>query len=145
MGNKMPRKPIFSGLIIDENDQPVEMAYVGDEPCYVVNDRGFRRHIPSEQVDRQIFEAMMAQVKGNEDQISEQTAKMLGQDDIFSRAMIATQLKNIDQQFNNLLQTGIPEDGKAYLGMMGFRVVINLHGEVIRVDQPSAPSGEGDE
>lgn len=141
----MPRKPIFSGLIIDENDQPVEMAYVGDEPCYVVNDRGFRRHIPSEQVDRQIFEAMMAQVKGNEDQISEQTAKMLGQDDIFSRAMIATQLKNIDQQFNNLLQTGIPEDGKAYLGMMGFRVVINLHGEVIRVDQPSAPSGEGDE
>jgi hypothetical protein len=142
----MPRQPVFAGLIIDEFDRPVETAYVGDEPCYVVIDQGFRRHIPSEQVDRQIFESMMTQVRGHEDQVSEQTAKMLGQDDIFSRAMIANQLKNIDQQFDALLQTGIPENGRAYLGMMGFRVVINVHGEVIRVDQPSAPANdEGDE
>jgi hypothetical protein len=141
----MPQQPIFTGLIIDEFDRPVESAFVGDEPCYVVNDQGFRRHIPSEQVDRQIFEAMMTQVRGHEDQISEQTAKMLGQDDIFSRAMIANQLKNMDQQFEALLQTGIPENGRAYLGMMGFRVIINVHGEVIRIDQPSAPTAEGDE
>jgi hypothetical protein len=141
----MPQQPIFTGLIIDEFDRPVESAFVGDEPCYVVNDQGFRRHIPSEQVDRQIFEAMMTQVRGHEDQISEQTAKMLGQDDIFSRAMIANQLNNMDQQFEALLQTGIPENGRAYLGMMGFRVIINVHGEVIRIDQPSAPTAEGDE
>lgn len=140
----MARQPVFSGLIVDEFDQAVETAYVGDEPCYVVNDQGFRRHIPSEQVDRQIFDAMMSQVRGNEDQITAQTAKMLGQDDIFSRAMIANQLKNIDQQFDALLQTGIPEEGRAYLGMLGFRVVINLHGEVVRVDQPSAPANEGE-
>jgi hypothetical protein len=141
----MPREPIFAGLIVDEYDHPVETAFVGDEPCYVVNDHGFRRHIPSEQVDRQVFEEMMSQVRGNEDQITAQTAKMLGQDDIFSRAMIANQLKNIDQQFNALLQTGIPEEGRAYLGMLGFRVVINLHGEVIRVDQPRAPADDGGE
>jgi hypothetical protein len=141
----MPPQPIFTGLIIDEFDRPVESAFVGEEPCYVVNDHGFRRHIPSEQVDRQIFAAMMSQVQGHEDQISEQTAKMLGQDDIFSRAMIANQLKNMDQQFEALLQTGIPENGRAYLGMMGFRVIINVHGEVIRIDQPSAPASEGDE
>ncbi len=141
----MPRQPIFTGLIIDEFDRPVESAFVGDEPCYVVNDFGFRRHIPAEQVDRQIFEAMMSQVRGNEEQISEQTAKMLGQDDIFSRAMIANQLKNMDQQFEALLQSGIPENGRAYLGMMGFRVIINVHGEVVRIDQPSAPPAEGDE
>jgi hypothetical protein len=141
----MPQQPIFTGLIIDEFDQPVGSAFVGEEPCYVVNDHGFRRHIPSEQVDRQIFEAMMTQVRGHEEQISEQTAKMLGQDDIFSRAMIANQLKNMDQQFEALLTSGIPENGRAYLGMMGFRVVINVHGEVIRIDQPSAPASEGDE
>ena len=51
----MPRQPIFAGLVIDENDQLVETAYIGEEPCYVVNDAGFHRLIPSEQVDRHVF------------------------------------------------------------------------------------------
>lgn len=139
------RQPLFAGLVVDEDDQPVDVAYVGEEPCYVVNDRGFRRHIPSEQVDRQVLEIMRRQIQGHEDLISEQTAKMLGQEDPFSKALIETQLRNIEKQFEQLLQTGIPEEGRAYLGMMGFKVVINLHGEVIRVDQPAAASDEGDE
>ncbi|HZU86481.1 MAG TPA: hypothetical protein VFF78_03290 [Anaerolineaceae bacterium] len=140
----MSRQPIFAGLVIDENDQPVDTAYIGEEPCYVVNDNGFRRHIPAEQVDRQVLEFIKAGIQGHEDIISEQTSKMLGQDDIFSRAMILNQLKQIDQQFETLFQTGIPTDARAYLGMMGMRIVINLHGEVIRVDQPSAASDDGE-
>jgi hypothetical protein len=87
---------------------------------------------------------MRKQISGNEDMLSEQTAKMLGQDDIFSKAMIENQLKNIDQQFENLMQTGIPEDGRAYMGMLGFKVVINVHGEVVRLDQPAAEDDSGD-
>lgn len=139
------RQPLFAGLVVDENEQPVEVAYVGDEPCYVVNDQGFRRHIPSEQVDRQVLEIMRQQIEGHEDLLSEQTAKMLGQEDPFSRAIIYTQLRNLDKQFEQLLQTGIPEEGRAYLGMMGFRVVINLHGEVLRVEQPGVVSDEDEE
>jgi len=70
---------------------------------------------------------------------------MLGQDDIFSRAIIDNQLKNIDQQLDALLKSGIPEAGRQYMGMMGFKVVINFHGDVLRLDQPSAASDEGDE
>lgn len=140
----MPHKAIFEGLVVDENLQPVSVGYVGDEPCYIVNDAGFRRHIPSEQVDRQVFKFMENQIEGHEDILSEQTAKMLGQDDIFTRAIIQNQLKNIDQQFDNLLEVGIPEDGRAYLGMMGFQVVINIHGEVIEVKQPGTATDEGD-
>jgi len=58
--------------------------------------------------------------------------------------MIEQQLKNIDKQFAALMQTGIPEDMRAYLGMMGFKVVINYHGEIVRVEQPGA-SGGGEE
>ncbi|MFN8387615.1 MAG: hypothetical protein U0X92_14520 [Anaerolineales bacterium] len=75
-------------------------------------------------------------MKGSEDFISEQTAKMLGQEDVFTKAAIEQQLKNIDKQFDQLMQAGIPEDMRAYLGMMGFRIVINVHGEVVRVEQP---------
>jgi hypothetical protein len=69
---------------------------------------------------------------------------MLGQDDIFSKALIENQLKNLDQQFETVLKTGIPEDGRAYMGMMGFRVKINIHGDVLEVNQPGmiAPDDE---
>ena len=76
--------------------------------------------------------------------ISEQAAKMLGQEDIFTKALLEQQLKNIDRQFDQLLAAGIPESGRAYLGMLGFKIVINHHGEVLRVEQPSGPSDEGD-
>lgn len=132
----MPKQPIFAGLIFDENDNPAETTYVGDEPCYVVDDAGFRRHIPAEQIDLQVLKAMQEMIQGNEDMLSEQAAKMLGQDDIFSRAMIETQLKQMDQQFEHLMETGIPEETRAYMGMTGFRIKVNVHGEVIDIEQP---------
>ncbi len=138
----MARQPLFAGLVLDELGNPAESALVGDEPCYVVNDAGFRRHIPSEQVDRQVLRQMAEMMKGSEDFLSEQTAKMLGQEDVFTVAAIEQQLKNIDKQFDQLLQAGLPEDMRAYLGMMGFKIVINVHGEVLRVEQPGAAGGE---
>ena len=138
----MSSKALFAGLVVDENDRVVETTTVGDEAFYVIDDAGFKRHIPAEQVDRQVLTHMQDMMKGSEDLISEQTAKMLGQDDIFTRAMIEQQLKNMDKQFDALMQQGIPEEGRAYLGMLGLKVIINYHGEVVRVDQPSAPGGE---
>jgi hypothetical protein len=141
----MARQPLFAGLVIDEFGNVAESALIGDEPCYVVDDAGFRRHIPAEQVDRQVLGQIAELMKGSEEFLSEQTAKMLGQEDIFSKAMIEQQIKNIDKQFEQLMQTGIPEDMRAYLGMTGFRIIINVHGEVIRVEQPGLASDEGDE
>ena len=134
----MPYQPLFAGLIVDEFDQAVTVTFVGEEPCYVVNDAGFLRHIPCEQVDRQVLEVMGQMIEGHEGLLAEQTAKMLGQEDIFTRAMIENQLKNLDQQFEAVLKSGIPEEGRAYMGMMGFRIRINVHGEVLEVNQPGA-------
>lgn len=141
----MSARAVFQGLVFDEFGQPADVVYVGDEPCYVVDDAGFRRHIPADQVDRQVLEAMRQSIAGHEDLLTEQTAKMLGQEDIFSRAMIDQQLRNLDQQFDNLIQTGLPEELRAYLGMMGFRIRINVHGEVIEVEQPGMIADDGDE
>lgn len=132
----MTKQPLFAGLIVDENEDPVEVTFVGGEPCYVVDDAGFRRHIPSEQVDRQVLQQMSEMISGHEGIISEQAAKMLGQEDIFTKAMIETQIKQIDKQFDTLLETGIPEEGRAYMGMAGFRIKINVHGDVIELKQP---------
>jgi hypothetical protein len=133
----MAIKALFEGLVVDEFDQAVQVTYIGSEACYVVDDAGFRRHIPSEQVDRQVLDFMQQQVEGNEELLSEQAAQMLGQDDIFTRAMLINQFKNIDQQMEQLFQVGIPEEARAYLGMTGFRIRIDVHGEVLEINQPS--------
>lgn len=145
-GRKMTRKAIFEGLVFDEFDNPVDVTYVGDDPCYIVDDDGFLRHIPAETVDREVLNRMFEMIKGHEDILSEQAAKMLGQEDIFSVAMIETQLKQIESQIDAVLESGIPESGRAYMGMMGFRIIIDVHGEVIDVQQPGmiAPEDERD-
>lgn len=136
MGIAMSYQAVFEGLVFDELDRPVEVVNIGQEQCYVVDDAGFRRHISSEQVDRQVLQQMGELIAGHEDLISEQTAKMLGQEDPFSVAAISSQLKNIDKQFDQLMKTGLPEEVRAYMGMMGFRIRINVHGEVLEVEQP---------
>ena len=141
----MTKKALFPGLVFDEEGIPLQTTYVGSDPCYVIDDSGFLRHIPAADIDQQVLQAIKAQIEGNEDLISEQAAKMLGQDDIFSYAMIANQLKQIDTQLEQLFETGIPEEGRSYLGMMGFLIIVNHHGEVIDVKQPGAVAGEDDE
>ncbi|MFL7813149.1 MAG: hypothetical protein AB8I40_05670 [Anaerolineales bacterium] len=134
--------PLFAGLVYDKEDQLVETTYIGEEPCYVVDDAGFKRHIPSADVDRQVLQFLGRQIEGHEEILSEQAAKMSGQDDIFSRAVFLEQFKNIENQFDQIIQEGLPEEGRAYMGMAGFKVIIDHHGDLVDVEQPGLISEE---
>ena len=78
----MARQPLFAGLVFDEFDHPLEAGAIGSEPAYIINDAGFRRHIPAEQIDRFILNEMKKMIQGNEGFLSEQAAKMIGADDL---------------------------------------------------------------
>jgi hypothetical protein len=43
---------------------------------------------------------------------------------------------------DQIMAQGIPEQARNMLGMLGFRIIINFHGEVIRLDQPALPDTE---
>jgi PHD/YefM family antitoxin component YafN of YafNO toxin-antitoxin module len=135
----LARKALFQGLVIDAEDDPVDVVEIGGEAFYVVDDDGFRRHIESETVDRQVLNELYTLIEGNEELISLGTMRMLGQEDIFTKAAIEESLRKADQQFEALLQTGLPEDMLAWLGMMGFQVRIDVHGDVLEVIQPAGP------
>ena len=137
----MARKALFAGLVSDTHERPVADSHVGDDAVYVVDDDGFLRHIDSELVDRQVLNHMREMIQGHETFIAEGTMKMLGQEDIFTKAMIESSLENIDAQFDALLANGLPDEARAWLGMTGFRVVIDLRGTVLRVEQPGAEDG----
>jgi hypothetical protein len=128
----MSNKALFAGLVMDENGNPLETTYLGDEAQYVLDDNGFLRHIDAEVIDRQVLGALQDQILANKDAVEQGLMKMMGSEDIFTKAAIDKSIQNMDQVLNQ----GIPDDARQMLGMMGFRVVVNYHGEVLRIDQP---------
>lgn len=138
-------KAIFENLIYDADDHPLQVATVGDEVFYVYDDNSFLRHIPAAYIDRQVWDALTANIEGNEDVLSQETARMLGQEDPFSIAIIRSQFENKDKQFEQLQQSGLPQDYRMYLGMVGFQIVVNHHGDVIEVKQPASMTGPEEE
>ena len=133
----MARQTMFEGLIYDEHDNPVATSIVAGEAQYVVDDDGFHRHIDAEYVDRQILSFFLEQLSQNKDMAVEQAMEMMGQDDLLTKAAIDDSLRNISA--DQIIAQGVPAQARDMLGMFGFRVIINLHGDVVRMDQPSAP------
>ena len=132
MPQSPPRSALFAGLVQDKDGNPVEVVTVGDVPNYVVDDAGFLRHVESEVVDRQVINLLREQFMAHREIATEALLQILGKEDLFTKAMIDASIKNMD----GLIEQGLPEGARAWLGMLGFRVIINTHGEVVRLDMP---------
>lgn len=136
----MANKALFQELIYDEAGNRVETAVVGHDVFYVVDDAGFKRHIDADQVDRQVLRVFLQQLQENKEMAVEQALRMMGKDDLFTKAAIDAQLDNIDM--DQIIAQGIPAQARDMMGMMGFRITINFHGEVIDIAQPTIPDDE---
>ena len=125
-------KALFNGLIYDEMGEPVQSTFIGTEPHYVIMDGDFKRHVAAIEIDRQVVGWIQEQAAANKDMVSEQIMGMMGKDDLFTKAMIDSSITNMDQ----VMQQGIPDDARTMLGMVGFKIVVNIHGEVVNLDMP---------
>jgi hypothetical protein len=140
----MPRQALFAGLIFNENGEPVEVAYVGDDPCYAIPDYGFLCHVSARDVDAQIIIRLRDQMLAHREVITAQILQMLGRDDLFTKAAIDSTLQNLDKQIDLMMEHGMPEDARMYLGMMGFRATVNVHGDVIDLNLPAQEAPDED-
>lgn len=136
----MARNALFAGLVYDEGDNLVEVSYIGSDAHYIVDDAGFHRHINSEDVDLQVLHVFLQQLEDNKDVAVEQALNFLGKDDIFTKAALDASMRNVNVE--EILKQGIPEQARNMMGMVGFRIVIDLHGNVVRLDQPTVPYDE---
>jgi hypothetical protein len=135
----------FEGLVVSEDGHPVSVVRLGEATYYVFDDDGFRRHMDAREVDRLVLEQFVAQLGAHREEAAAAMLRMMGQEDLFTKAMVDSTLHNVDVE--QLLSHQLPADVRQWLGMMGFRVVINRHGEVTRVDMPGTTAdddGEGD-
>jgi hypothetical protein len=138
------RKALFEGLVTDETGAALGVEYVGEDPTYVVVEDGFNYHVDAQHVDEQVLDVFRQQVSENEDLVSDGVMKMMGKDDLFTKAAVDNTLRNIGKNFATLFEQGIPEQTRMYLGMLGFRIVINRQGELVRLDMPSAVDDSGE-
>src|SRR5260221_14709910 len=108
----MSKKALFAGLVADEKGQAVDATVVGDEPFYIVDDEGFKRHVPAEDIDKIVLKELRDQTLANRDAVTEGAMKMMGQEDLFTKAMIDSSLNNIDSHFEKLMDAGLPEQAR---------------------------------
>jgi hypothetical protein len=97
-------------------------------------DGDFKRHVPAEEIDRQVVQWIQQQAEANKDLVSDQIMGMIGQDDLFTKAMIDSSIGNMEQ----MMVQGLPDDARIMLGMMGFKIIVNVHGEVVNLEMPGA-------
>lgn len=128
------RQALFAGLVYDEEGNPVETGFVGQEPHYIILDGDFKRHVAAEEIDRQVITWIQEQAAANKDLVSAQIMQFLGKDDLFTKAMIDSSISRMDEQ---VMQQGLPDDAKTMLGMMGFKIIVNIHGEVVNLEMPT--------
>jgi hypothetical protein len=124
---------LFEGLISNEDDEPVEVVHLGDEAFYVIPDGNFRRHVEAASVDNAILDQLREQIASQQDLVTQGVLEFLGKDDLFTKASIDLALKNFEEGFRR----ADPEQWRPMLGLLGFRVIVNVHGEVVRVEYPT--------
>ena len=132
----MSKHALFHGLIVNEVSEPADVIHIGEEAHYVINDGGFKRHVAAATIDRAVLRDLRTQIAQHQELVSDNALKMIGQDDLFTKAIIDSSIKNIDAHMDQLLEQGLPSGARQWLGMLGFRVVVNHHGEVLKLDQP---------
>jgi len=131
---------MFEGLVLDERRNAAQVKLVGQRACYVVDEDGFLRHIDAAKVDQQVLEFLKGQVDEHRDLAVTGVMDLMGKDDIFTKAAVESSIDNIDQAVGQ----AIPEQSRQWLGMMGFRVIIDDQGEVVDIEMPAGEIEEDD-
>jgi hypothetical protein len=133
------RRALFADLVFNEEGQPAAAVYVGQVPHYAIPDGDFMRHVEAEYVDRQVVALLQERLLGMRDAVTDGVVHMLGQEDPFTRASIQYALEHMDR----ILEPGNVDvdELRTALWMTGFRVTVDVHGDVVHLE---APGWEGE-
>jgi hypothetical protein len=133
MNEEKRAQALFGGLISNEAGEPVEVTTIGEEAFYVIPDGDFRRHVEAATVDDAVLAQIKEQIDGAQDLIIEGVLDFIGKDDLFTKASVDLALRNFEEGF----RSADPEQWKPWLGALGLKVIVNVHGEVVQIDYPS--------
>ncbi len=128
------REPLFADLIFNEEGERAEIVTIGSEPFYAIPEDDFLRHVEAEYIDRQIVKRLQHRIKAMGDIVTDGIIQMMGEETLFTRASIENAIDHMDQ----ILQPGAVDTDqlRAALWMAGFRAIVDVHGDVLRLEVP---------
>jgi hypothetical protein len=130
---------LFADLVFNEEGEMAKVVVIAGEPFYAVPEDDFLRHVEAEHVDRQIVEELQEKIRGMSEIVTEGVIQMLGQEDLFTRASIEHASENLDR----ILEPGAVDVDqlRTALWMTGFRAIVDVHGDVVRLEVPGWEEG----
>jgi hypothetical protein len=137
----MGHRAVFEGLVYDEEGRSLAVTLVAGAAHYVVEEDEFHYHVEAEPIDREVIGVFRDEAVANRELLSTKVMEMMGKDDLFTKVMIEDSLGKMDQ----LVEIGLPEDARNMLGMVGFRVIIDRHGGIVKIKMPAAPASWDEE
>jgi hypothetical protein len=130
---------LFADLVFNEEGERARAVYIGGEPFYAVPEDDFLRHVEAEYVDRQIVERLQERIRGVSDLVTDGVIHLLGQEDLFTRASIEHAIENLDL----ILEPGAVDVDqlRTALWMAGFAAIVDVHGDLVRLEVPGWEEG----
>lgn len=139
----MSKQALFTDLVFNEEGEPAQLATIGGVPHYAVPDGDFSRHVEAEYIDRQVVEILKERILPMKDAIIGGVIQMTGQEDLFTRPAIESAIENMDRIFE--IDNIDVDQLRTALWMTGFRVTVNVHGDVTHVEMPGAEAPDWEE
>jgi len=133
------RQALFPGLVYNEQGEPAEVVWIGGVAHYAIPDAGFLRHVEAHKVDSTVIAHLKEQITAMQDEVVRGMLQMLGKDDIFTKAALDASIQDLEQN----IRRSKPDQWVPWLRLFGFRVVVDVHGEVVEIIYPSPPDEDG--
>lgn len=131
--------PLFADLVFNEEGERAHVVSIGGEPFYAVPEDGFLRHVEAAYIDRQIVQALQQRLRDHREIVTDGAIRMLGEETLFTRASINHAIENLD----DILEPGAidADELRTALWMAGFRAVVDVHGDLVRLETPGWQAG----
>jgi len=133
--NHVLRQALFSGVVYSEQGELAEVVYIGGQAHYAVPDAGFLRHVEAIKIDNAVISALQSQVDSVQSEVVQGMLQLMGKEDIFTKAALDASIRNLNRQ----IRQSDPSQWLPWLKLLGFRVVVDVHGDLVEIIYPQQP------
>jgi hypothetical protein len=123
-------------MVYSERGEAAKVAYIGEVAHYAIPDCGFWPQVTAYEVDRAVIAELKERVDAVQDELMPAVLQMLGKEDLFTKAAIAASIRHLEED----MRSSAPEEWVPSLQMLGFRIVVNVHGQVLEIVYPQPPA-----
>jgi len=132
---------LFPGLVYNQAGEEARVVTIGGVAHYAIPEDGFLRHVEAYHVDESVLTAMQEMMTTMRGEIVAGMLQIMGTDDILAKAAIEASIDNVGQS----LRRSDPGQWAPMLRLYGFRIVVDVHGDVQEIIFPGPAATDTDD